>query len=289
MTTRTWALATPAVLVLVIAVAGPWVPAGSVTAPIGGPFDAPTLAHPLGTDVLGRDVLTRVLAGGRVLVAQAFAATLLGSLIGLVTGIWIGLTHRRRLARLLMRIVDSIAALPALLLLLLLATGLPGNDAAVAAGITVVSIPFSVRIIREHTSRLAATDYARHAQARGEHPLRRIRSDILPALTPVALAEAGIRFVAATQLAATAGFLGLGAGAPAANWGRMVRENSVGVAMNPLPVIVPAVLLIVLAVGVTILLDRVSAPDRFAPGPGESPARTEPSALIEPARIGRHP
>ncbi|MCL3861704.1 ABC transporter permease subunit [Actinotalea sp. K2] len=265
MTARRWVLAVPVLLVLTVALAGPWVPAGSVTAPIGASFAPPTAEHPLGTDVLGRDVFARALAGGRVLVAQAVAATLLGSLVGLTVGVWAGVTHHRAVGRSLMRVVDGLAALPALLLLMLLATGMPGNDVAVAAGIAIVSAPFSVRVLHESAARLAATDYARHAEARGEGLLTRTRSDILPGLVPVALAEAGIRFVAATQLAATAGFLGLGAGAPVANWGRMVRENSTGAAMNPLPVIVPAALLVVLAVSVTVLIDRTSVSTRLAP------------------------
>ncbi|MFI0352569.1 ABC transporter permease subunit [Actinomadura sp. 9N407] len=254
---RRW-VAAPAFLVLIVAVAGPWLAAGSVTAPVGVPFEPAAAGRLLGTDVLGRDVLARVLAGGRTLILQAVAATVLGSMVGLIVGIWTGATRRHRTAQAVLRVVDAVAAVPALLLLLLLAGGLPGDDAIVAAAIALVSTPFSVRVIRERTARLAAAEYAREAEARGDALPARIRHDILPGLAPVALAEAGIRFVAATQLAATAGFLGLGAGAPAANWGRMVRENSTGIAANPLPVLVPAALLVVLAVGVTLLLDRVA-------------------------------
>ncbi|GAA2107103.1 ABC transporter permease subunit [Streptomyces synnematoformans] len=248
----------PVALVLIAALAGPWLVAGSATAPVGGPFEPAGGDRLLGTDVLGRDVSARVLTGGRALLLQAVAATVLGSTAGLVAGIWAGTTRRRRAAQAVLRSVDAIAAVPALLLLLLLASGVPGNDAAVAVAIAVVSTPFSVRVVRERTAVLAATDYAREAEARGDPLSARIRHDILPGLAPVALAEAGIRFVAATQLAATAGFLGLGAGAPAANWGRMVRENSTGLAANPLPVLLPAALLVLLAVGVTALLDRAA-------------------------------
>jgi peptide/nickel transport system permease protein len=222
------------------------------------PFEPAGAGRPLGTDVLGRDVLARVLAGGRTLILQAVAATVIGSIVGLIAGIWTGTTRRHRAAQAVSRVVDAVAAVPALLLLLLLAGGLPGDDSIVAVAIALVSTPFSVRVIRERTARLAAAGYAREAEARGDALPARIRHDILPGLAPVALTEAGIRFVAATQLAATAGFLGLGAGAPAANWGRMVRENSTGIAANPLPVLVPAALLVVLAVGVTLLLDRVA-------------------------------
>lgn len=253
-----WASGVATLAVVLLGLVGPWLSAGSISAPVGPPFLAANSEQLLGTDVLGRDVLARVLSGGRSLVVQAVAATLLGSAAGLVLGIWSGLTCRRRAAQVLLRTVDALSALPALLLLLLLASGVTGSDAAVAVVIALVSVPFSVRVIRERTVKLATADYVRDALARGESLAARVRYDILPGLMPIALAEAGIRFVAATQLAATAGFLGLGAGAPAANWGRMVRENSAGLTMNPLPVIVPAALLVVLAVGVTLVLDRAA-------------------------------
>ncbi|WP_430785130.1 ABC transporter permease [Actinoplanes sp. G11-F43] len=248
------------VCVLAVAVAGPWLAAGSATAPVAGPFEPWSGAYPLGTDVLGRDVLARVLHGGRGLILQATVATVLGSVAGLGAGIWAGVTHRRRAAGITVRVIDALAALPGILLLLVLAAGAPGGGVAVVAASVLVSIPFSVRVIRERCAALAATDYARAALARGDTTVVILRHDILPGLLPVALAEAGIRFVAATQLAATAGFLGLGASAPAANWGRMVQENSAGITANPLPVLVPATLLVVLAVGVTVILDRLAGP-----------------------------
>ncbi|QOC93452.1 ABC transporter permease [Micromonospora craniellae] len=245
-------------LVLAVAALGPWVPVGSPTAPVAGPFESWSGAHVLGTDILGRDVLARVLAGGRMLVVQAAVATLLGSVVGLGVGVWAGMTHRHRAARFTVRGIDALAALPGILLLLVLATGAPGSGAAIVAASVLVSVPFSVRVNRERVAALVRTDYARAAQARGDTVATRLRYDIAPGLAPTALAEAGIRFVAAVQLAATAGFLGLGASAPAANWGRMVQENSAGLTTNPLPVVVPAFLLVVLAVGVTFLLDHLA-------------------------------
>ncbi|GLY32360.1 ABC transporter permease subunit [Kineosporia sp. NBRC 101731] len=263
---------TSTLAVLLLALIGPWLVRGSISTPVAVPYLSAGGENLLGTDVLGRDVLARVLTGGRSLVLQAITATLLGSVFGLMLGIATAVTRHRRTGQALLRVVDAFAAIPALLLLLLLASGVTGSDAAVALAIALVSIPFSVRVIHERTAALAATDYVRDALARGESLPARIHYDILPGLAPVALAETGIRFVAATQLAATAGFLGLGAGAPAANWGRMVRENSTGLTMNPLPVIVPAALLIVLAVGVTLVLDRAAG--RRAGGMEEAGALT---------------
>ena len=210
--------------------------------------------------MLGRDVLARVLAGGRVLVLQAVAATLLGSLVGIGVGAWSGTTHRRRAGQAVLRTVDALASFPALLLVLLFAAAAPDGDVGVFVAIALVSSPFSVRVIYQRVVQLANTEYGREAEARGDPLLQRIRYDILPGLGPVAIAEAGIRFLAAIQLAATAGFLGLGAGAPAANWGRMVRENLTGISANPLPVLVPAALLVLLALGTAALLDDAASP-----------------------------
>ena len=246
-------------LVVLVALVGPWVLPVSATSPVGGPYGPASPAVPLGTDVLGRDVLARVLAGGRVLVLQAVAATLLGSLIGIGVGAWSGMTHRRRAGQAVLRTVDALASFPALLLVLLFAAAAPDGDVGVFVAIALVSAPFSVRVTHQRVVELANTEYGREAEARGDPLLQRIRYDVLPGLAPVAYADAGIRFLAATQLAATAGFLGLGAGAPAANWGRMVRENLTGISANPLPVLVPAALLILLALGTAALLDEAAS------------------------------
>ena len=253
-----WGALIAVAAVLLLALTGPWWTPASTTTPVGTPFRPPDGIHLLGTDVLGRDALARLLAGGRTLVLQALAATLAGSIAGVSIGAWTAMTRWRAPAIVVLRVVDGVAALPALLLLLLLAAGAPGDDVVVALAVVLVSLPFSVRVVAERTRALTASPYHREAVARGDRAWERLRHDIAPGLLPVALAEAGVRFIAAVQIAATASFLGLGAGAPAASWGRMVRENTPGLDANPGPVVVPAVLLVVLAGGVIALLDRAS-------------------------------
>lgn len=253
-----WSALVAVAVVVFVALTGPWWTPASSTTPVGAAFRPAGAGYPLGTDVLGRDAFARLLEGGRTLIVQAAAATLLGSVAGVTLGTWSAMTRRRAAAGVLLRTVDGIAALPALLLLLLLAASAPGDDVVVAIAVLIVSLPFSVRIIGERAGALAATPYYREAVSRGDRAWDRLRYDIAPGLVPVALTEAGVRFMAAVQIASTASFLGLGAGAPAASWGRMVRENSPGLSINPWPVIAPAILIIVLAVGVTALLDRAA-------------------------------
>ncbi|WP_206306008.1 ABC transporter permease subunit [Streptomyces sp. RFCAC02] len=257
-----------AVLLLIVAaaLAGPWLPLPSPTGQTGMPYEPPGRGGLLGTDFLGRDALARTAHGGRTLLLQALAATALGSLVGLAVGTLAGLS-RRGPGTVLLRLVDGLAALPPLLVMLLVAAGRPGSATAVLVAVTAVSLPFSVRVIGGATARLADLPYVRTALARGDGVLRVIRYDILPNIAREAWAEAGIRFIAATQLVATAGFLGLGAAAPAANWGRLVRENIPGASDNPWPVVVPAALLAVLALGTTLAVDRLTAPGKPAVRP----------------------
>ncbi|KAF0257604.1 Oligopeptide transport system permease protein OppC [Clavibacter michiganensis subsp. michiganensis] len=240
--------------VVAAALLGPLLPLGSPDEVVGRPFAGPDAAHPLGTELLGRDLLARVAAGGRGLVLEAVAATVAASVAGLALGIWSGL-RPSRVADGAVRVVDAVAALPALLVMLVLAAGAPGEPAAIVAAIALVSAPFSVRVIRQQTRIVAAADHVVLARARGDGIGSRLRHDILPGIRSVALADAGLRFIAALQLAAAAGFLGVGASAPAADWGRMVREDVVGIRANPLATLVPAGLLVVVALGVTLAVD----------------------------------
>ncbi|MBF4625661.1 ABC transporter permease subunit [Clavibacter sp. VKM Ac-2872] len=240
--------------VVAAALLGPLLPLGPPDEVVGRPFAAPDAAHPLGTELLGRDLLARVAAGGRGLVLEAVAATLVASAAGLALGIWAGL-RPSRLAAAAVRVVDAVAALPALLVLLVLAAGAPGQPAVIVAAIALVSAPFSVRVIRQQTRIVAAADHVVIARARGDGLGSRLRHDILPGIRSVALADAGLRFIAALQLAAAAGFLGIGASAPAADWGRMVREDVVGIRANPLATLVPAGLLVAVSLGVTLAVD----------------------------------
>lgn len=241
-------------VVVLIALCGPMFAPHSPTQQVGVPFSGPLPGHPLGTDVLGRDVLSRVLCGGRAIVFTALAATFLASVVGGVAGVLAGLASRRT-GDLVLRVVDALAVLPALLLILVLAAGFPGSDVAVVVAVALATTPFSVRVLRAATSRIAATSYVEMARVRGDGVGAIMRYDVLPNIAGTALTEAGLRLVASLHLTATAGFLGLGRGAPAPNWGRMVNENISGASLAVAPFLVPTLLLVLLSVCVGLLAD----------------------------------
>lgn len=247
--------------VALLAVLGPLLATGSPTQPVGIPYDTPSSAHLLGTDVLGRDVLVRVLHGGYLVVGLAVAATLLATALGVAVGVLSTLVSRRA-GELAMRVLDLFVVVPALLLLIVLAAGFPGSDLALLAAVVITTAPFSARVVRAAAQQLSGRGFVEVALARGDGRLRVLRHDILPNIAGPVLADAGLRFVGAVYLTATAGFLGIGRGAPAANWGRMVAENISGAALAVLPFLVPALLLVVFGVAVNLLADELVV--RFA-------------------------
>jgi peptide/nickel transport system permease protein len=250
--------------VALLAALGPLLAPGSPTHPVGIPYDAPSSAHLLGTDALGRDVLARVLNGGYLVVGLAVAATVVATVLGIGIGVLTALASRR-LGELIMRVLDLFAVVPALLLLIVLAAGFPGSDLALLAAVVMTTTPFSARVVRAAALQLTGRGFVEVALARGDGRWQVLRRDLLPNLAGPVLADAGLRFVGAVYLIATAGFLGIGRGAPSANWGRMVAENISGAALAVLPFLVPALLLVIFGVAVNLLADELVA--RFAGSP----------------------
>lgn len=260
-----------AVLILVGAVAllGPLFAPHAVTDAVDIPYAPGSAEVPLGTDRLGSDVLSRVLSGGRSLLLTSLAVTaavcLLGALLGMLAAWRRGWTDT-----LILRLADVLLGLPAFLLLsvVVVATGRGTAGVALASGL--VLLPESIRVVRAATLRILAQDYVEVAVARGERTVSVLGREVLPNLLPVLAADAGVRFLGAVTVVATAAFLGYGAQPPAADWGLMVLENRDGLTLQPLAVLVPAALLLVLLLSVNLLLDAAF------PGPQPTAARRQP-------------
>jgi peptide/nickel transport system permease protein len=253
-------LGAAAVVLLVggVTVVGPMLAYGSPNRPVGPPYRPPTAELPLGTDLLGRDVLARLLTGGWPVLGPALGATVLTATAGILIGVTTGITSGP-LSRLAGWLLDLLVVTPPVLVLLVLATGLPGSNLAVLLAVAATMLPYSARVLRVATRQVTASGYLEVARARGDPWWRLLGHDVLPNIAGPALADAGIRFLAAVALASTAGFLGLGTGAPAANWGQMIAENRDGLVLTPWPVLVPALLLVSFCVAVNLLVDDLAA------------------------------
>lgn len=266
MSTRCRRLVGPAavlgVLVIVI-VLGPFVAPFSPTAIASVPFETPSSNHWLGTDFVGRDVLSRVLHGGHRLVLMTAVALSVSYVVGVLLGVTAGMS--RRLDGWVMRPVDAITVLPWFLLLVVIATTMGKGPVAVCLTVGVATVPWVAKIVRTATIELMDAGFVEAAIARGE-TLRWIAvAQVLPNLRPVLLADAGIRVSGTIALVTAGSFLGLGVTQPQPDWALMVTENKGGMALTPWPVVVPAVCIASLVVAVNLLVDRLSEPPEPSP------------------------
>ncbi len=190
-------------------------PAGRLT-PAGG-------THPLGTDRLGRDVLSRVLYGGRVALVVGAVAVLIGAGFGVPLGLLSGY-RGGRLDGVLMRVVDGMMAFPALLLAITVVAALgPGHVQAMTA-IGVVLIPIFARLARAQTLATRGQEFVLAARTLGATEVRIVLLHILPNIAGPLLIQATVAFSGAVLAEASLSYLGLGTQPPTPSWGGMLQE-----------------------------------------------------------------
>jgi len=244
-------------LVVAIAVIGPVFAPHALDEPIGLPFSSPSSAAPLGTDELGRDVLSRVLWGGRSVFVLAGIATAIAYAGGLLVGLLAGYT-RSLVDPILMRSADVLLSFPALLFLLVLVTGAGTSNATLVLGVAIIQMPQIARIIRSATLAQSTRGFVEAAVARGERTVAILRRELLPNIIGPISADLGLRFTYSIILVASLNFFGLGLQPPSADWALMISENGSGLTLNPWAVLAPAVLIAVLTIGVNLIGDAIA-------------------------------
>jgi peptide/nickel transport system permease protein len=244
-------------VVLGVALIGPLFAPYAPSALPGIPYQPAGDGFLLGTDFLGRDVLSRVLWGGRSVITLATVATVLGYVVGATIGLVSG--YLRGLAdSVLMRAMDLILAFPAILFLLIIATGAGANVAALVAGIAVIHVPQIARVIRAATLDVSLRAYVEAAVARGERMGAIVFREILPNIAGTVAADLGPRLTVSVLLVAGMNFLGLGLRPPAADWALMISENRPGLTIQPWAVVVPASFVAALTIAVNVIADGVA-------------------------------
>lgn len=241
----------PALLLTALALAGPWLAPHAIDAPVTAPYAEPGGDAPLGGDQLGRDVLSRMLAGGRELVVTSLLVAVLVTALAAVLGAVSAL--RPAVGRIVERTADVLMLLPAVLGILLITLSWPGGGRlAVVTASVVLGVPYAVRLVAGAAAPVAASGYVEAAAVGGERLAYLVVREVLPNLRATLLALFGLRFVAAVYLVATAGFLQVGPQPPAADWALMIRENSGGIVLNPWAVLAPSIAIGLLAMTVNL-------------------------------------
>jgi glutathione transport system permease protein len=222
-----FALAGGVVLLLFIIVA--------VAAPVIAPYDpiaqdydhllqGPSLSHPFGTDNFGRDILSRVMYGGRISLTIGFLGTLLGVLAGAAIGVTSGF-YGGWVDSLLMRLLDILLAFPGLLLAITIIAVLGVGAINVVVAIGIFSIPTFARVLRGSILSLKEADFVTAARAVGANNRRLMLTHLLPnAIQPI-LVIATLRLGTAILTAASLSFLGLGIRPPSSEWGTMLSDG----------------------------------------------------------------
>lgn len=249
-----WGLALrtlPALALVALAVAGPWLAPHAVDEPVTAPYAEPGGDAPLGGDQLGRDVLSRLLAGGRQLIGTSLLVAALVTGVAAVLGALSAL--RPTVGRSIERCADVLMLLPAVLGILLISLSWPdGGRLAVITAAVLLGVPYAVRLTASAAAPIAASGYVEAATAGGERLWHLMVREVLPNLRATLLALFGLRFVAAVYLVATAGFLQVGPQPPTADWALMIRENSAGILLNPWAVVAPSIAIGLLAMSVNL-------------------------------------
>ncbi|GGS31853.1 ABC transporter permease [Streptomyces nojiriensis] len=246
-TRRSWATLVPAAVLIALAMAGPLLAAHALDAPVYAPYAAAGDGGPLGGDQLGRDVLSRLLHGGTVLIGSAALVSVLVTLAGVVVGCFAVL--HPVLGRAVERSADVAILLPPVLGIMLIALAWPGGGRwAVIGAAIVLGIPYAVRIVAAAAAPLAGAGYVEAALARGESLRYIALREILPNLRSTVAALFGLRFVEAVYVISMAAFLQIGPQPPAADWALMIRENAPGILLNPWAVIAPSLAIAALAI-----------------------------------------
>ena len=262
---RTWrvfaqnrmALAGLAALVLIVlaSVLGPVVSPYSTTEPdLANRLQPPSWAHPMGTDDLGRDSLTRVLAGGRLSLTIGALAALVAVAIGVLVGSLAG-SGGRVVDAVLMRFVDLALSLPDLFLLILVAALLGPSFATMVLIISLVRWMNVSRLVRGSFLSLREREFVQAARALGVGRVRLVFRHLLPSsLSPVIVA--GTLAVASAIIAeSTLSFLGLGLQPPSSSWGTMLRNAQAEIFVSPWGAVFPGVMIFLTVVSINFIGD----------------------------------
>ncbi|HZX08254.1 ABC transporter permease [Kribbella sp.] len=210
--------------------------------------------HLLGTDGLGRDVLSMIMAGARNSLVVAGIATVAAIVPGTVFGLLIAGSHRT-LRSLFSRITDIGIALPGLLLALVLATAIgPGNTTSIVAIITWF-VPVATRVTIGPARQVLALDFVEAALAYGRSKHFVLFRHVLPNIGPLVLAQTSVMFASAVLLEAALSYLGVGAQPPAVSWGRMLNEAQSFLGVSESLIILPGVAIATAVLGFNFLSD----------------------------------
>lgn len=221
-----------------------------------------TEGHILGTDHLGRDMLSRLIWGSRITIVAGIGAAMMAMLIGVTIGVTSAM-NSSWIDNILMRFIDVLMAFPAILLAILIVAFLgPGIENAMLA-VAIVNIPFYARLSRSVTLSLRGKEFIEASEAIGNSKIKTIIKHILPNISPYIIVQSMMNIGWMITETAALSFLGLGAQPPTADWGSMLGEARSVMVIAPMVVALPGLCIFLIVMGFNLLGDGLR--DRFDP------------------------
>ncbi len=247
-------------LVLVVLVAVVVGPAVSAHDPhgfdMGSAFRGPSARHWLGTDHMGRDLLVRIMAGGRLSLVVGLGTVLLGIGAGVPVGLIAGGAGGRVDAA-LMRAVDILLALPALILALAVIAVIGPGVVNITLAVGLRSVPIYARLARAEVVALMTRDFVQSARALGARPARVLWRHVLPNVVSSVVAISGLRMATGILTAASLTFLGLGVVPGEAEWGAMVNDSKQYIRVHPHLIMLPGLMIMLSVLGFNLVGDAL--------------------------------
>ena len=223
---------------------------------VGGVWEPATAEHWLGTDNLGRDLLTRMIYGGRITIFIAAVATALSFILGSVLGFTAAVVGGW-FDTVMSRVVDLLMSIPTLIFGLVVLSVLPASTLTLILVMGILDSTRVYRLARAVAVDINVMDFVEAAKLRGEGRAWIIFREILPnALSPL-VAELGLRFIFAVLFLSALSFLGLGVQPPESDWGGMVKENKEGIVFGIPAALIPAAAIAALAISVNLVADWI--------------------------------
>jgi peptide/nickel transport system permease protein len=242
--------------VVVLAIIGPWIAPYGEHEIVGKPF-----THSgsfLGTDYLGQDVLSRVLAGGRSILMISVLATALGMVGGILIGL-IAAYVGGWFDEIVMRLNDVALAFPQILLALLVLSSVDQPQWWMIVLLVGAShAPRVARLARGVALGLVSRDFVASAEALGESRIRVVIAEVLPNMSAPLLAEAGLRLTYSIGMVAGLGFLGFSTDPGGADWGQMINENRLALLVVPWGVLAPVIVIGIFTIGTNLIADGIT-------------------------------
>lgn len=243
--------------VVILALVGPFLAPYEPSAFVSKPFAKPSAEFLLGTDVRGRDLLSRLLHGGLAVVWMSIASATIGMILGGSVGL-LAAYNRNWFGELLIRAMDVFLALPTIIMVLMFVSLLGPQQWLIVLLVGISQMPQVARVAQGVAADIVRRDYILFAEALNVPRAKILYREVLPNVMTPLLVEYGIRIVWAIAGIAALSMMGYGIQPPDADWGLITNENRGRLATRPLGVLAPALLIALFALGVNLMAEGLS-------------------------------